>query len=74
MNNAILNIMMNRLKQTNPNAYSNINSLMQSGGDANGLLNQVLSNATPEQKQNLFQQAKQFGCPDNILSQLQNKK
>lgn len=74
MNSTIINIMMNNLRKVNPNGFNSINQLMQSGGDARGVLNQIMSNATPEQVQGLFQQAKQFGCPDEILNQLQNKK
>lgn len=74
MNNVIINMMLNNLKRVNPNAYNNVSTLMQNGGDARGMLNQMMNNATPEQIQNVFQQAKQYGCPDEILNQLQNKK
>lgn len=74
MNNAIINIMMNNLKKVNPNGYTAISQLMQSGGSPQGVLNQIMSNATPEQVQSLFNQAKQFGCPDEVLNQLQNRK
>jgi len=33
-----------------------------------------MNNATPEQKQNLLNQAKQYNVPENILSQIQNMK
>ena len=36
------------------------------------LIQQFLGNVKPEMKQGLLQQAKQLGCPDNILSQIQN--
>lgn len=38
------------------------------------MLQQLMSNTTPEQKENLLKQAKQYGVPDNILSQVQNMK
>lgn len=38
------------------------------------MLKQVMGNATPQQMQNIMQQAKQMGVPDNILSQMQNLK
>lgn len=35
-------------------------------------LTQIMHNVTPEQRQSILAQAKQFGAPDNILSQFQN--
>lgn len=51
-----------------------VNELMQNNGDPNALLKQMMGNASPEQKENLFKQCKNYGVPDNILSQLQNMK
>jgi len=47
---------------------------MQSNGNPEAVLQQVMTNATPEQRQNILKQAKNYGCPDNILTQFQNKK
>jgi len=47
---------------------------MRNNGNPTAMLKQMMSNATPEQKEGLFKQAKQYGCPDNILSQIQNMK
>jgi hypothetical protein len=47
---------------------------MRSNGNPQAMLQQIMSNATPEQKQSLLNQAKQYGCPSNILSQIQNMK
>jgi len=47
---------------------------MQSNANPQELLQQMMSGATPEQKQGLFKQAKQMGCPDNVLSKIQNMK
>ena len=47
---------------------------MRSNGNPQAMLKQLLGNATPEQKQGLLNQAKSYGVPDNILSQLQNMK
>lgn len=49
-------------------------NLMQNNGNPNAMLQQVMSSATPEQKQNLLRQAKNYGVPNNILSQIQNMK
>jgi len=47
---------------------------MQSNGNPQALLQQLMSNATPEQKKGLLSQCKNYGVPDNILSQIQNMK
>jgi hypothetical protein len=47
---------------------------MQSKSNPQGLVKQIMGNVSPEQKQSLLNQMKQYGCPDDILSQLQNMK
>lgn len=51
-----------------------INQMMNNGGNPQVLIRQFINKATPQQIQGIMQQAKQFGVPDNILSQLQNMK
>ena len=65
---------MNRLQTKNPQGFQAVNTLMQNNGDPRAMLQQLMSNTTPEQKENLLKQAKQYGVPDNILSQVQNMK
>lgn len=74
MQNSLIQTLMNQLKNKNPRGYQLISEAMQSNGNPRALLQQMMSNATPEQKQNLLNQMKQYGCPENILSQLQNMK
>ena len=74
MNNFVLQTLLNNLKSKNPKGYSFITQAMQNNGNPEAMLKQMMSNATPEQKEGLFKQAKQYGCPDNILSQIQNMK
>lgn len=47
---------------------------MQNNGNPQAILQQMMSKATPEQKEALFKQAKNYGVPDNVLSQIQNMK
>jgi hypothetical protein len=47
---------------------------MQSNGNPEKIVNQIMGNMNSEQKQELLSKAKQYGCPDNILAQLQNIK
>lgn len=45
---------------------------MNSNGNPEPLITQLMGNATPEQKQSILKQAKQYGVPDNILAKIQN--
>lgn len=47
---------------------------MQNKTNPQDLVNQIMSNINPEQKQNLLNQMKQYGCPNELLSKLQNMK
>ena len=58
----------------NPKGFQTINALMQNNGNPETMIQQMFKNSTTEQKQNLLNQMKQYGCPENILSQLQNMK
>ena len=72
--NMITQTLLNQLKTKNPKVYQLIDEAMRNNGNPTAMLKQMMSNATPEQKEGLFKQAKQYGCPDNILSQIQNMK
>lgn len=62
------------MKVKNPQGYQFINQLMQSNGDPNVILNQMMGKATPEEKQNLLNQGQNYGVPNEILSKFQNLK
>ena len=47
---------------------------MQSNGNPQALLQQLMSNATPEQKKGLLSQCKNYGVPTEILAKIQNMK
>jgi len=47
---------------------------MQSNGNPQDIIKQLMGSASKEQKEALFRQAKNYGVPDNILSQIQNMK
>jgi len=72
--NFLIQSLMRQLQTKSPQGYQTINTLIQNNGNPQALLQQVMGNKTPEQKENLIKQAKQYGCPDNILSQVQNMK
>lgn len=70
--NIIMQTLMTQLQRKNPQGFQMVQNLMQNNGDPSSLIKQILGNATPEQRQNLLTQAKQYGVPDNILSAIQN--
>lgn len=72
--NAIIQSLMTNLMSKNPQGYQLINQLMTNGGNPEAILKQIFSNATPEQRQQVLNQAKSYGCPSNILSKMQNIK
>ena len=71
---SIIQTMMSQMKVKMPQNFQIAQNLMQNNGNPQGLVKQLMGNINPEQKQNLLNQMKQYGCPDNILSQLQNMK
>ena len=58
----------------NPQGFNTINSLMQSNGNPQQLIQQVMTNMSPEQRENLFKQCKGYGVPEQLLSEIQNIK
>lgn len=72
--NAIVQTLMNNLMRKNPQGYQVVNQMMTSGGNPEAMLKQILGNATPEQRQSVLNQAKSYGCPENMLSRIQNMK
>lgn len=51
-----------------------ISQAMQNNGDPQPMLEQMFSNASPEQRQSILTQAQQLGMPSEILARLQNMK
>lgn len=47
---------------------------MKNNSNPQAILQQMFSGATPEQKQNLLNQAKNYGVPQDVLSRVQNMK
>lgn len=57
-----------------PQNFQVVNNLMQNKANPQDLVNQIMGNISPEQKQNLLNQMKSYGMPEQLLSQLQNMK
>lgn len=65
---------MNNLEAKDPRLASQIKTMMNNGSDPKSIARQMMGNITPEQTSNILSMAKQYGVPDEILSQLQNNK
>lgn len=74
MQNPILSMLMNQLQGKNPQMFQIINQAQNNGVNPQNMLKQMMGGIDTQQMQNIMQQAKQMGCPDNVLSQLQNLK
>ena len=72
--NMITQMLLNQLKVKNPQGYQAVQNLIRNNQNPEAILQQMMSQATPEQKENLFKQCKNYNVPDNILSKIQNMK
>lgn len=65
---------MSNLEAKDPRLANQIKTMMNNGSDPKSIARQMMGNITPEQISNVLSMAKQYGVPDEILSQLQNNK
>ena len=72
--NPIIQVLMGQLQSKNPQGYQMINQMMQSGGNPEAMVKQMMGNISPEQKQQVLNQAKSYGAPSDVLSKIQNMK
>ena len=72
--NPLIQTLLNQLKSKNANGYNMFNNIMQNGGNPEAILKQMMGNMKPEQRQQVLNQAKGYGVPENILAKIQNMK
>lgn len=65
---------MTQLQARNPQMFNMISQARNNGENPQNILKQMMGNATPEQTQRVFNQARNMGVPDSFLNQLQNMK
>jgi cytochrome c553 len=63
---------MGKLQGKNPQAYQQISNAMQNGANPQQFMQQFMGNTSPQQMQNILNQARQLGVPNNVLQQVQN--
>ena len=71
---SIVQSLMSNLKVKMPQNFQVVQNLMQNKTNPQDLVNQIMGNISPEQKQNLLNQCKSYGMPEHLLSKLQNMK
>lgn len=72
--NPLVQSLLGQLRGKNDGGFKLVSELMQSGGNPDAILKQMINNLDPEQKQQILNQAKGYGCPEKFLSHLQNMK
>lgn len=62
------------MKVKMPQNFQVVQNLMQNNGNPETIIQQMFKNSTTEQRQNILNQAKNYGVPAEILAKLQNIK
>ena len=65
---------MSNLEARDPRLAGQIRTMMTNGTDPKSVVKQMINNQSPEQISNVLSMARQYGVPNEILSQLQNNK
>ncbi len=72
MNNMLMQMLMNKAKQNNPQVFNLINNSMNNNINPINLFNQITKGYSQEQKNNIFQIAKQYGINDETINKFKN--
>lgn len=65
---------MGQLQARNPQMANQIQQAMNSGSNPQALLKQMMGNSNNTQIQNVMNQARSMGVPQEVLTQIQNVK
>lgn len=68
--NMLMNMAMGMLQKQNPQAFQQVQQLINANANPLQLINQELSNYSPEQTQQFKNMALSYGVPRNIVNQL----
>ena len=72
MQNQVIQMMLNQLKQKNPQMFQMVDTAMKNNGNPMEIFKQVTNNYSPEQMQSFLERAKKMGIPDEVLQQAQS--
>ncbi len=65
-----MQILLNQLKARNPQMFQFIEKAQKNQSNPEEIFKQVTKDYKPEQLDNLFKTAKQFGVPDEVINKL----
>lgn len=65
---------MKQLQGKNVKGFQEVQSMMNMGKNPEPFVKQMVTNMKPEEKQVFFTNLQKIGCPNNVLSRLQNMK
>ena len=64
-------MLMNQLKMKNPQAYQFLEQAQKNKSNPQELFKQITKDYKPEQMEQIFNSARRFGMPDEIIKQMQ---
>ena len=70
MQNQLIQMMMNQVRARNPQAFQMLEQARKNNNNPMELFKEITKNYKPEQMEKIFNQAKQFGIGDDIISKL----
>lgn len=70
MQNQMMNLLMNQLRARNPQMFNMIDQARKNNNNPEELFKEITKNYKPEQMEQIFNKAKQFGIGDDIISRL----
>ena len=62
--------MMNKLQKQNPQMYQMLQQARRNGTNAQDLFKQITKGYTPQQLEEFFSQARQYGFSEDVINQL----
>ena len=74
MSQPLQTILLNQMRARNPQSYNAIMEAQQKGTTPQEMVKQMMQNVSPEQTQQILNQAKYLGVPDEVIQQIQNIK
>lgn len=70
MQGQMMNILMTQLKMRNPQMFQFIEQAQKNKSNPQELFKEITKNYKPEQIENIFNRAKQFGISDDVINKL----
>ena len=74
MINQLIQSYMKQLQGVNVKGFKEVQDMMNMGKNPEPFVKQVVTHMKPEEKQVLFGNLQKIGCPNSVLSRLQNMK